>query len=50
MAVAVDSPSGRRLWGARELIAMGQQKSWRLMDEAGWQGPAVPAKRSSNER
>ncbi|NNK33348.1 MAG: NADH:ubiquinone oxidoreductase, partial [Xanthomonadales bacterium] len=41
MAVAVDSPSGRRLWGARELIAMGQQKSWRLMEEAGWRGPEL---------
>jgi NADH-quinone oxidoreductase subunit D len=42
MAVAVDSPSGEKLWGARELIRLSQEKTWRLMAETGWAGPAPP--------
>ena len=42
MAVAVDSPSGRRLWGAQELIRMSCEKTWRLMEETGLEGPRAP--------
>jgi NADH-quinone oxidoreductase subunit D len=42
MAVAVDSPGGEKLWGARELIRMSQEKTHRLMEESGWRGPAPP--------
>lgn len=42
MAVALASPSGERLWGAQELIRMSQEKTWRLMEESGWRGPAPP--------
>jgi NADH-quinone oxidoreductase subunit D len=42
MAVALASPGGERLWGAGELIRMSQEKTWRLMEETGWRGPAPP--------
>ena len=42
MAVAVDSESGRRLWGAQELIRMSREKTFRLMEESGWSGPKPP--------
>jgi len=42
MAVALDSPTGERLWGAQELIRMSREKTFRLMDESGWRGPAPP--------
>ena len=42
MAVAVDSPSGEKLWGAQELVRLSQEKTWRLMAETGWAGPAPP--------
>jgi NADH-quinone oxidoreductase subunit D len=42
MAVALDCDSGRRLWGAQELIRLSREKTFRLMDESGWRGPAPP--------
>ena len=42
MAVAVESDSGRRLWGAQELIRKSREKTFRLMEESGWRGPAPP--------
>jgi NADH-quinone oxidoreductase subunit D len=42
MAVAVESPSGRRLWGAQELVRMSREKTWRLMEESGLEGPRAP--------
>ena len=43
MAVAVVCDSGERLWGAQELIRMSREKTFALMEESGWQGPAPPA-------
>ena len=42
MAVAVESDSGRRLWGAQDLIRKSREKTFRLMEESGWRGPAPP--------
>jgi NADH-quinone oxidoreductase subunit D len=42
MAVAVASPSGERLWGAQELVRMSREKTFRLMEDSGWRGPAPP--------
>jgi NADH-quinone oxidoreductase subunit D len=42
MAVAVASPGGERLWGAQELIRLSREKTFRLMEESGWRGPAPP--------
>jgi NADH-quinone oxidoreductase subunit D len=43
MAVAYDSPGGKRLWGAQDLIRMSCEKTWKLMDESGLTGPRPPA-------
>jgi NADH-quinone oxidoreductase subunit D len=43
MAVALNSPGGERLWGAQDLIRMSCEKTWKLMDESGLQGPRPPA-------
>ena len=42
MAVAVASASGEKLWGAEELIRMSREKTFALMEESGWRGPAPP--------
>ena len=42
MAVAVESDSGRRLWGAQDLIRKSREKTFRLMEESGWRGLAPP--------
>jgi len=42
MAVAIDSGSGSRLLGARDLIRLSCEKTDRLMAETGYRGPALP--------
>ena len=42
MAVALDSPTGKRLWGAKDLIRMSCEKTFRLMEETGLKGPDPP--------
>ena len=42
MAVALEAPSGKRLWEGRELIRLSRDKTYRLMDETGWTGPQLP--------
>ncbi len=42
MAVALDSPTGKRLWGSKDLIRMSCEKTYRLMEETGLKGPDPP--------
>ena len=42
MAVALDSPTGKRLWGSKDLIRMSCEKTFRLMEETGLKGPDPP--------
>ena len=42
MAVALDSPTGKRLWGTKDLIRMSCEKTFRLMGDTGLKGPDPP--------